>query len=353
MIFLDELYDIKNKTRLGDIWKHPENLITFLEHSYRVSSLKKEIKEHANSIFKGMLLTESYQDMSHLKPLIKKYLKEGKGLWDSFTSWLSDTASSTVTGVKDFFVDSWEGIKKFGVAISKGDWDEIVSLLGQGIKWLARKLRQALYSPVGIIVDAILIATGVGLGAQKIAWGIVVALDIYEFVTGDYENPSDPTWMRIIFFIIDLIGFMSAASAAKAAKLAMEAAKTEAEAAKIISKTPMLKEALESLSKKLPGLSSTLAGVGETLGKTFPKGGTFVKGTISGVPKFVEGLKAGLKSLLLVGGIGTGFEYYKSNYGQKSNGDENSTADNKTTSRSEEELVGKISSGTANYSNYI
>ena len=160
MILFDELYDIQNQTKIGDVWKHPENLVTFLEHSYRVSNLKREIREHASNTFSKMLLTEGYNDMTPIKPLIKQYLKEeGKGLWDSFTTWLSDTASSTVTGVKDFFVDSWEGIKAYGVAISKGDWDEVVRLLKRGTVWLARKLRQALYSPVGIVVDASIIAS--------------------------------------------------------------------------------------------------------------------------------------------------------------------------------------------------
>jgi len=40
MIFLDELYDIDNKKNLGDIWSNPDNLILFLEHTYRVSPLK-------------------------------------------------------------------------------------------------------------------------------------------------------------------------------------------------------------------------------------------------------------------------------------------------------------------------
>jgi hypothetical protein len=221
MIFLDELYDIDNKKNLGDIWSNPDNLILFLEHTYRVSPLKQSIKEHASNVFGRVMLTESNIDLTPLKPLIKQYLKEG--LWDSFTGWVSKTAKSTVKGVSDFFVDSWEGIKKFGVAISKGDWNEIVSLLGKGVKWLARKLRQALYSPVGIVVDAILIATGVGKIAQAVAWAIVVALDIYEFASGDYEDDS-PMWMRILFFGIDILGLVFAGIAAKSAKSIIKAA---------------------------------------------------------------------------------------------------------------------------------
>jgi hypothetical protein len=350
MILFDELYDIQNQTKIGDVWKHPENLVTFLEHSYRVSNLKREIREHASNTFSKMLLTEGHNDMTPIKPLIKQYLKEeGKGLWDSFTTWLSDTASSTVTGVKDFFVDSWEGIKAYGVAISKGDWDEVVSLLKRGTVWLARKLRQALYSPVGIVVDAILVATGVGKGAQVVAWAIVVALDIYEFMTGDYENPNDPMWMRILFFAIDVIGLVSAGAAAKAAKTALAGVKTEAEVAKTIGKSSWLKGLFEGIGKKLPGISSMLGRIGESLAKTFPKGSTFIKGAVSGIPKFTKGLMAGLKTFGIVGALGTGIEYYKSNYG--GNSQEGEVSD--TEGRGKEEFVNKLASGTANYSNYI
>ena len=45
LIFLDELYDLENKTKLGDIWKKPDNLILFLEHSFRVSKFKKMFED--------------------------------------------------------------------------------------------------------------------------------------------------------------------------------------------------------------------------------------------------------------------------------------------------------------------
>jgi hypothetical protein len=322
MIFLDELYDIKNKTKLGDIWSNPDNLVTFLEHSYRVSSLKKSIKEQASEVFGRVILTESNQDLTPLKPLIKQYLKEG--LWDNFTDWVSDTAKSTVKGVSDFFVDSWEGIKEFGVAISKGDWNEIVNLLGRGVKWLARKLRQAIYSPVGLIVDAILVATGVGKAAQVVGWAIVVALDIYEFTTGDYEHPDDPMWMRVLFFGMDILGLVLAGYAAKSAKTAITAAtagaKTAEEAGAMIAKNPAAYTALKTMAKaseKVPSMLGKSAGMME---KTFPKGANFVSKSVSNVPealaksegvfsKLWKGAKAGTKTGVVVGGIGTAEKY--------------------------------------------
>ena len=322
MIFLDELYDIKNKTKLGDIWSNPDNLVIFLEHSYRVSSLKQSIKEEASEVFGRAMLTESNQDLTPLKPLIKQYLKEG--LWGNFKDWVSDTAKSTVKGVSDFFVDSWEGIKEFGVAISKGDWNEIVSLMGRGVKWLARKLRQAIYSPVGLIVDAILVATGVGKGAQVVAWAIVVALDIYEFTTGDYEHPDDPMWMRVLFFGMDILGLVLAGYAAKAAKTAIKTAtvgaKTAEEAGEMIARNPAAYSALKAMSEvsgKVPSMLGKSAGMME---KTFPKGANFVDKSISKAPEALaksegvfkriwKGAKAGTKTGVVVGGIGTAEKY--------------------------------------------
>lgn len=322
MIFLDELYDIKNKTKLGDIWSNPDNLVIFLEHSYRVSSLKQSIKEEASEVFGRVMLTESNQDLTPLKPLIKQYLKEG--LWDNFKDWVSDTAQSTVKGVKDFAVDSWEGIKEFGVAISKGDWNEIVSLMGRGVKWLARKLRQAIYSPVGLVVDAILVATGVGKGAQVVAWAIVVALDIYEFSTGDYEHPEDPMWMRVLFFGMDILGLVLAGYAAKAAKTAIKTAtvgaKTAEEAGEMIARNPAAYSALKAMSEvsgKVPSMLGKSAGMME---KTFPKGANFVDKSISKAPEALaksegvfkriwKGAKAGTKTGVVVGGIGTAEKY--------------------------------------------
>ena len=326
-IFLDELYDIKSKKNLGDIWKNPDNLVLFLEHSYKTSNLKQNIKEEASKVFGKLILSENKVDFTPLKGLIKQYIKEEKSIWGSFTKWLSDTGKSTWEGLSDFAVDSWEGIKEYGVAISKGDWDEVMRLAKRGSKWLARKIRQAVYSPVGIVVDAILIATGIGKLAQVGVWAIVVALDIYEFTTGDYEHPDDPTWMRILFFAIDVIGLVMAGAAAKAARqtarLATLGLHTDAEVAAAVAKNPALLSYLETAAKSIPKASSTLKAASGSI-----KGGSklakFFKGALSGMGKFfswlLDGLLrlispkavwAGTKAGVIVGGIGTAGEYFK------------------------------------------
>lgn len=323
IILLDELYDIENKQSLGDIWKNPTNLIVFLEHTYRTSNLVSEIKESALKTFNKMLLTEQTIDLTPIKPLIKNFLKEG--YWDSFKTYVSDTAKSTWEGIKDFGVKSWEGIKALGIAISKGEWAEILSLLKKGAKFLARKLRQALYSPVGIIVDAILIATGVGKGLQVVAWSVVVALDIYEFMTGDYENPDEPMIFKVLWFMLDVIGLVFAGVAAKAGKSILKVitkgAKTEADIAKNVAKNPQARgligkglNAIEKAGAKMVESSKKLSG-----NNVFSK---FIKSVLSSMGTFLtkmknsltailkpqttvgKGVKAGVTSSAMVGGLG-------------------------------------------------
>jgi hypothetical protein len=323
MIFLDELYDIENKKSLGDIWKTPSNLILFLEHTYKTSNLISEIKENALKTFNKMLLTEQKIDLTPIKPLIKKFLKEG--YWDDFKTYVSDTAKSSWEGIKDFGSKSWEGIKSLGIAISKGEWSEILNLLKKGAKFLARKLREALYSPVGIIVDAILIATGIGKGLQVVAWSIVVALDIYEFTSGDFENPEEPMIYKVLWFMMDLIGLVFAGVAAKTGKglikMLTKGVKTEAELSKVVAKNPQFKSLIQKgvsatdkagpkmieASKNIKGnnvfsnfIKSSLSSMGSFLTK--------IKTSLMNIlkPKTTlgKGVRAGVTSTALVGGLG-------------------------------------------------
>jgi len=325
VIFLDDLIDLKEEKSLGNVWEKPDNLILFLEHTFRVSSLKKSIKEEARNVFENLLLVESDVNLSSIKPLIKTYLQEN--LWNNFTSWVSDTAKSTVKGVSDFVVDSWEGVKKLGLAISKGDWDEILMLAKKGSKWLARKIRQAVYSPVGIIIDTILIATGYGKVPQIVVWAIVVALDIYEFTTGDYEHPEEPMWMRIIFFLVDVIGLVFAGVAAKAARIgvkgAIEGARATGNVGASLAKNKGFMEVLKTGIEALKSLPSKLASMskhfkeGTFFSKLFSKAisgvAAFSKMIINGIKNIFKGpaLKPVLINLGILSAIGTYGEYQK------------------------------------------
>lgn len=331
VIFLDELYDLENKTKLGDIWKSPDNLLLFLEHTFRVSNLRQDIKEHASSLFSKTILSENKQDLTYLKPVIKEFLLSedfwndtwvGKGLGYA-GKFLKDTAKSTVKGVADFGKGLVKGGAAFGKAILTGDWKEVWNLLKKGTKWLARKIRQALYSPVGIIIDTILVVTGVGKIPQAAVWAIVVALDIYEFVTGDYEDKDEPMILRILFFLIDILGLVSAGAAAVAARTMVKAAGGTVrgiEAAAV--KSPGFRAMLESLFKALKKLPSKLAEFGSMLGKGHF--GKLFKLALENVNKFIKFVLEQVKSVFkspalkptlvnagIITAIGTGGEALK------------------------------------------
>lgn len=225
LILFDNLIDVEEKKWYGNIWENFSNMVVFIDHLYEKSNFDKVIKEHAKKVTSKLLLTESRIDLRPHLPEIQRTLIE-EGLLDDAGNWISskakavgkaftkgakavrdwgvDTVKSTVKGIKDFGSDVYQGIKDFGGAILSGDWKEVLNLIKKGMVYLARKVRQALYSTVGMIVDAILIATGIGKAAQFVVWAIVVALDIYEFTTGDFEHKDDPMWMRYVFFGIDI-----------------------------------------------------------------------------------------------------------------------------------------------------
>lgn len=331
-VFMDHLFDVENKKDLGDIWKSSDNLFLFLEHVFNVSSVSAVIKEDAKRFFSNRLLVESTIDLTPIKSIIKKHLNEdfwkdtsiGRGLGHT-GKFIKDTASSTYKGIGDTFNQAWDGIKKAKIAISKGDFKELLKLIGQGFLWTGRKLRSAAYSTVGMIVDAILIATGIGKVGQAVAWAIIICVDIYEFMTGDYEHPNTPTWMRFLEFGCDVLGLVFAGGAAKAAKTAFKKSligKTPEQAAEIIAKNPTMLGMLKKLVGSVKNLPATLSKFSSSLGKGFFS--TLFKKALGGVSTFVTKFLSSITSLFtkkefrpvllqlgLIGGIGTYGEYSK------------------------------------------
>ena len=336
VVFLDELYDIKNKVKLGNIWEDYNSLKTFLHHTFSTSDLPKQLKENAEIILNNQILLEGKQNLNELKSAVKLLVNEG--FLSSFKDWAVETGKSTVDGFVEFAKDTYKGAKNLIDKISKGEWKEVFSLIKQGMLYLARKIRSAMYHPVGMILDAILIATSVAtVGAGKVVqmtvWGIIVALDIYEFISGNFEEEM-PMWQRLLFFGIDILGFATSGIFAKSAK-ALVAGKDLT----TIAKTPAGKKLLVSIAEsaeKTPGLLNKAA---TYLNKSFPKGGKFVSGVLSSVGKIIgdllvtikevillpgkvlnkvipgssklsKGMRAGVGTTAIVGGIGT-YEKYK------------------------------------------
>ena len=95
LIFLDELFDISTKTRLGNIWENFDNFKIFLKHSFEVATnIPQEIKESVLDSINSLVITESNQNISMLKPIVKQMLEENifKDAWD----WTKETVGSAV-----------------------------------------------------------------------------------------------------------------------------------------------------------------------------------------------------------------------------------------------------------------
>ena len=147
VVFFDRLIEIETKTDLGNIWENGDNLYLFFNHLYKSSNLPREIVNEATQFLSNTLLLEGKMDLSHLKPLVKQFIKEdfwkdtwvGQGLSHA-GKFVKDTAVSTVTGITDTVVSGakglWNGIKDAGVAISKGDFLEVLKIIGRGYLWV-------------------------------------------------------------------------------------------------------------------------------------------------------------------------------------------------------------------------
>lgn len=310
IIFLDELYDIENKTKLGNIWENFDNFKIFLRHSFSVATnIPQTIKESLLDKLDNQLLIESRTNYSVLKPIFKEILSEGSW-WEwgrdtlyDFGNWAYEKGKEAYQGVSDFVTTSYEGAKKLIGSISRGEWNEVLNLLGSGVKYVARKLREALYHPVGIVLDAILVATGIGKAVQWIPWAIVVALDIYELVNNDFEDDS-PYWMRYLFLGLDILGLVTAGGVSAMLKTLIGGAKTEAGLLKSVGR-----ETLESIAKsaeKAPGLLTKSA---EWLATKFPPASTFIKGILGFVDTIIRNLLDVLRKILspksVLAGTGT------------------------------------------------
>jgi hypothetical protein len=294
LIFLDELYDLESKKFIGNIWEDFNRLKTFLIHTFNVAKdIPLELKESVDFLNK-LVITES-KNILEAKLIIHSLINEGENNWfTNLSNWMGEKVSGAVQGVKDFAKKSYEGAKKLVGNISQGEWTKVLDLVKKGALYVARSLRSAMYHPVGLVLDAILVATGIGKSVQWIPWAIVVALDVYELMTGNYEDPSENPYLRILFYAIDVLGLVStgvvAAGARRAAKAATAGAKTSQEITAALSKNSVFKGLFDTLLKGLPKVEGLLKQAANTLKTKFPAGAKFIEGIISGVKKLTQSI---------------------------------------------------------------
>jgi len=298
-VFMDEVYSTQDEKLIGNIWDNVDILNDMISNfnteviseEFR-GDYKKLILEH-----KGGLINES--NVVELKKTIKQLLSN-----------------------KDFITE--------GVAIDFGNEllnEGVMSAIGGGILWVLRKLRWFAFTYVGMALDAALIATGLGKIPLVVFWALIVILDIYELVSGDWGDDhrgelgsikgplfGEGSWnggnwsgWKYLMAVVDCVGLIFAGVAAKAAMIAvkgfMSAAKS---AAKSLAKDPMalvklipgaLKETFIKMIKNIPKIPKLLADGFKWIIKNFPSAKGIISTVQSKLSTFLTWLVKQLRTL--------------------------------------------------------
>ena len=181
-------------------------------------------------------------------------------------------------------------------------------LIAKGVLYIARKLKSLLWSVGGMVVDAFLVASGIGKSVQWIPWAIVFCLDIYEWHSGDYgddiEFKNDSTIWKGLTLGFDILGLISAGAFSKVTRelfLPRRGLGTEGEVASWVAKNPEAKSALQKIYGALSGVSGKLDQAAEYL-KTMPTLVQWLVNILTIVPRFISWLGKLLWRILSIPG---------------------------------------------------
>ena len=244
----DHVIDLQEKTNLGYIW---ESMDVFKTIFSNVKDDSKEFGSLKESILSLPLLENEKQNLYELRDF---FLEEG--FFDD--TWLGRNLKSAGEGMSNFYDEAKKKMAEFGASLSNSQLGEIMKAIGRGALWVLRKFKEAAYSTVGIIVDAILVATGIGKVAQAVFWALVTGLDIYQLSSGDWEPADTPEWLRWMDLVCDLIGLLGAGIAAKGAKGLVKGVKSITELPKVIKNNKALMNIINTVKSGASSLIGKL-----------------------------------------------------------------------------------------------
>jgi hypothetical protein len=292
LIFQDDVFSIKEQKSIGNIWSSVD---LFKKIFKSVNIKNNEYKIIRESILRLPLL-ENNGNLYGLRDILLEF----DFLQDT---WLGRNLVKDAKGVKDFVSNSYEGIKKFGLAISQGQWSEVINLLGKGVVFILRSVKDALYSTTGSIIDAILVAM-TGQVVPFVAWTLVFGLDVYQFINNDYQEETSEI-MKVLNICFAVLGMVGTGFLAKRVKNLFspiqKLGNNEKAIAKVISETPQMKSTLSMILDNLQKVPSVLNRVIGLLSKSFQKGSTFLQSIKSGLSTVFSKIKSLLSRLLSFG----------------------------------------------------
>ena len=301
LIVEDNIFDFETQTELGNIWESIDNFKAIFNNTIVDNTEYLIVRE---SILKLPIL-ENNNTLYGLRDILLEY-----NFFDD--TWVGREMKKAGTGTADFLKTSYEGAKKMGVAIGSGEWSEILTLLQKGVLYALRKLKDALYSTVGGVVDAILVATGIGKVAQVVPWALVTTLDIYQLKNNDWpaEEKNDPMWSKYLTIGFDILGLASTGAVAIGARKALMPVKALAsnpsKLAKYLLANPKLKIILQKMVEASSIASSKIKTTYNYIKSKFPAGATFMGTVIGYMDEFFKKFSDSINKLINPKNIKTG-----------------------------------------------
>jgi hypothetical protein len=295
-IVQDEVFDIVEQKTLGNIWKSLDNFKEIFQNTIVENQQYNLIRQNISSL----PLLEGDRNLYGLRDLLLEF-----NFFDD--TWVGRELKNAGTAIKNTAVDSYEGMKKFGLAVSQGEWSEILNLLAQGVRYILRKLKSALYSNIGMTIDAIILAVSGGSGKviQWLPWALVTALDVYQLASNDWpeEDVDKPLWAKWMELGFDILGLVFSGVFAKGAKIffkpLLTAAKSGPKAiASWFARNPKGVKLVESMIGSTGKVSSKLKSAQSILSKKFPKGAQFIASSLGGLNTAIQSMINSLKSLI-------------------------------------------------------
>jgi hypothetical protein len=320
IVIEDQVFDNVEQKNIGNIWESMDIFKTIFKNTNIENNEYNIIKE--NII--GLPILENKQDLFGLRDILLEF----NFLEDT---WVGRELKKSGKGITEFMGNSYEGLKKFNIAISKGDWTNIINLLSKGVKYILRSLKDAMYSNIGGVVDAVLIATGIGKTYQWIPWALITSLDIYQLINNDWvgEDATSPTWSKYLTIGFDILGLIGTGSMAISAKKTMAPLKAlsnnPSKMVQFLKNNPTMINILEKMKSGVNAASSRIKSAYTFLKTKFPGGAEFIGKVINSIDNFfkkfvdsldklltpnvtsktVKGVKAGAKDLGISYGIET------------------------------------------------
>ena len=264
LIIMDELFvEGNNGKSLGSIWNNTHVFNELIKENYtKLGLITEQLENDFNLLLENIKWNKS--DISKwIRDKVNLTEQEEEGLWSSIKS-----------GGKNIL----SGIGSIAKAVFK-----------QGVIPGLRWIRRGLYTGVGIVVDVVVSILAAKTNA--IVWLVVVVLDIYEIITGNFD-PSDPDRKESPYWslLADLAGALISSAVAFPLK---SMGKSVMRYGFKYGLTPNAIKTIQFVSGKIPAAKSSVKSVANLLSSKFgTKSKSIFNTLLSGIDKVLDGLYA-------------------------------------------------------------